>query len=387
MVSVVLSTIERSGFSTQVTVQAQRPSGLSLPKLSRAHLLLAEHPELAVEAAELLSRTAAALAPELEVDFSVVGHLIRWAKSLPMQFPATSCVAVIDLAVSEKPMLVELELDFAIALVSCLAGESTKPGPVTALTRLEEAALGYLLLVALRSTRAVEGWPALLGARLSAIQSGVSKIEGRGVYVGVDVDLKFSNERGHLRCWVPSEALQRAWIGLTPQPPGLLGEALGNCSLPLRCSLFPAELPTGELQSLVPRDVILFGAQSAWAPARLTASTFELEGHFTPSGFELGAVHPHPLTCDLPETTMTETLRKTPAVNSAEPLRVELEIELARKQLTLAQLTSLTPGMVLPLQMGISEPVSLRVGDRLIGTGELVDVEGEVGVRVLTLIR
>ena len=40
-------------------------------------------------------------------------------------------------------------------------------------------------------------------------------------------------------------------------------------------------------------------------------------------------------------------------------------------------------GDVVTLRRGLTSPLDLRVGAKLIGRGELVDVEGEVGVRLL----
>ena len=53
----------------------------------------------------------------------------------------------------------------------------------------------------------------------------------------------------------------------------------------------------------------------------------------------------------------------------ADDLPVEVVVEVGRLRLTGAQV----------LELG---PVELRVGDRLIARGELVDVEGEAGVRL-----
>jgi type III secretion protein Q len=65
------------------------------------------------------------------------------------------------------------------------------------------------------------------------------------------------------------------------------------------------------------------------------------------------------------------------------PLR--LEIELARIELPLSELARLEPGAALPLAVDRRGVVTLRIGERAVGRGELVDVDGAVGVRVLSL--
>ncbi len=372
---------------TQVTGPAKRPSPLVLPRVTRAHLQLGESPQLAIESADLLSHVAGALAPELDADLSMQARLLSWSKRPQAQVPLTSCIAEIELAFCEEPVLLEMELDFAVALVSRLAGDSAKPGPVTSLTRLEEAALGYLLLVGLRPVRSLAGWPASLVPRLSALKGGGSRVGDRGPSIAVEVELSFGAHRGQIRCWVPSVALQRAWSHLKAPPSRELGGALRDLELPVCCRLAPFELDVAELRSLAPRDVLIFGTRLQQASGRISTSTFDLTGEFTPNGFEVTSVHPHPFIPDPLEPTMIETLLQSPHPPSTESLRVELEVELTRRRLTLGQLAGLTPGAILPLQLSISEPVTLRVGERVVGTAELVDIEGEVGARILTLVR
>lgn len=65
--------------------------------------------------------------------------------------------------------------------------------------------------------------------------------------------------------------------------------------------------------------------------------------------------------------------------------KVTLVVELARLTLPLAQLAALAPGEVLRADTPIGEPVVLRAGDQVIAEGELVDVDGELGVRITRL--
>jgi type III secretion protein Q len=64
---------------------------------------------------------------------------------------------------------------------------------------------------------------------------------------------------------------------------------------------------------------------------------------------------------------------------------VLLEVELARVALPLAELARLEPGAVLPLAIDRRGLVTLRLGDREVARGELVDVDGAVGVRILSM--
>lgn len=65
---------------------------------------------------------------------------------------------------------------------------------------------------------------------------------------------------------------------------------------------------------------------------------------------------------------------------------VEVEVELARLPLSLGALGELRPGAILPLRVRSGDPVLLRLGDRAVARAELVDLEGEVGARILALL-
>ena len=63
---------------------------------------------------------------------------------------------------------------------------------------------------------------------------------------------------------------------------------------------------------------------------------------------------------------------------------IELQVEIARFSLSLGELQRLQQGDVLTTGRRIGERVAIRVGNQTFAEGELVDVEGEVGVRLLS---
>lgn len=64
-------------------------------------------------------------------------------------------------------------------------------------------------------------------------------------------------------------------------------------------------------------------------------------------------------------------------------LPVEITAEAGRVMLTVAQLTKLAAGDVLTLPEAVLGPVELRAGSALVARGELVDVDGRRGVRII----
>ncbi|CAN5876396.1 hypothetical protein BH11MYX2_BH11MYX2_32060 [soil metagenome] len=69
----------------------------------------------------------------------------------------------------------------------------------------------------------------------------------------------------------------------------------------------------------------------------------------------------------------------------ADDAQLELTVQLATTRLTLRQLSELAPGAIVSLGRPLSGPFEVRAQGRLIGQGELVDVDGELGVRIVTL--
>lgn len=63
-----------------------------------------------------------------------------------------------------------------------------------------------------------------------------------------------------------------------------------------------------------------------------------------------------------------------------------LVVELARLQLPLQAIVNLKEGDVLTLECKVNDPVKLVVSGKCIGQGELINVEGELGVRILSLL-
>jgi type III secretion protein Q len=72
-------------------------------------------------------------------------------------------------------------------------------------------------------------------------------------------------------------------------------------------------------------------------------------------------------------------------INDPDQLPVQLTFEVGRLEITLAELRRLGPGSVLELGRDIAEPVRISAQGRPVGQGELVDVEGMVGVKVVRL--
>ncbi len=64
-------------------------------------------------------------------------------------------------------------------------------------------------------------------------------------------------------------------------------------------------------------------------------------------------------------------------------LPMRLQVILAEKEFSLGEIQSLGPGTIVELETGKSDPVRLMVNGKILGEGELVEVEGNLAVKVL----
>lgn len=86
---------------------------------------------------------------------------------------------------------------------------------------------------------------------------------------------------------------------------------------------------------------------------------------------------------DAPATgTEPSTQPSSPSEHLLRELPVQITCEIGRVTLTAREILELRPGAVVPVGRPLAGPVDLTAGGRVIARGELVDVEGELGVRV-----
>jgi flagellar motor switch/type III secretory pathway protein FliN len=191
--------------------------------------------------------------------------------------------------------------------------------------------------------------------------------------------------------WDPGFAVWLEPESSVVRRPGRLGTIpdwarLAKVPLGLRWLIGECTLRLGELQVLEAGDLVLIDPPAQ--PAQITARLGEwrllavrtrdgcglrverierVEG-----GGQMAAEGNH-LPVDATEEQLAELL----------DLPVTLTAEAGRCDLTVARLAGLRAGDVITLPQALLGPVELRTGDRLVARGELVDVEGRRGVRIL----
>jgi flagellar motor switch protein FliN len=87
-----------------------------------------------------------------------------------------------------------------------------------------------------------------------------------------------------------------------------------------------------------------------------------------------------------PSAPLPGTPPKAAAENEpSDTEQLELRIELGRMRLTLDAVQALREGAVLLFDGPLDEPAAIYAGARLIGRGEIVVVDGKIGVRIVEL--
>ncbi|MBX3275506.1 MAG: type III secretion system cytoplasmic ring protein SctQ [Sandaracinaceae bacterium] len=207
-------------------------------------------------------------------------------------------------------------------------------------------------------------------------------VEAVGPRLVWPLELAIGDVTGRGALWLP----EPAGVGVAPP-------RAAAAWLPLRCVVDAGEatLPAAEIAALRAGDVLV--------PDRLT---IDREGLGTvrlrPLGSGLtwvlrsdGALTLERIEHDaLPPTRgrrqRTEERMSEETIAKLGETPITLHVEVARVELTLGDVAGLSVGEVLRTGRTLSERVTLRAGDRAVAYGELVDVEGELGVQITEVV-
>lgn len=309
-------------------------------------------------------------------------------------------VAVVLEAV-EQPLrervAVELEPTLVAALLDrMLGGEG---GPETAIAAgpindIEKGLLTYgaARLVPAQSAMRVCGivtaplsLPNALGSRTAILWPG---------------HVRAGNDAGFVRVWVPEVAAH-----VMPPAPRFSNAASVLVDLPMQIRLDAGrgQLSIEDLRGLRAGDVVLLDemwVSSTSLPSLSGTLRGRVEGSQAPSWtFDIagpslrlssvavgaGATVTQGEKMSKSENPSSDSQRPAVTADDLSGTPVELAVEVARFSLPLGDLTALRPGEILRSGTNVGSHVVLRAGRRSVAEGELVDVDGEVGIRILRI--
>lgn len=75
------------------------------------------------------------------------------------------------------------------------------------------------------------------------------------------------------------------------------------------------------------------------------------------------------------------------ALQASVDVPVQIVVVMGRKEIVLKDLIDLRPGQVVELEKGAHDSVDLVANGRVIAKGELVEIDGKLGVRVLKILK
>ena len=343
-------------------------------------------------------------------------------QELPALLPEVACLAVIGLAPSEHKVVVELDPNLAAHLIERLLGGdgSQVPAMLAPLSALEAGVLSFLLLHALRHFH--DGWEngRELGLVLDRFAADLHQLgpalEVDDTLVQVQISASCGEVNGGLRIFLPS-ALVTRHFGSAPAQAQVTEHELAymrrqlarlpEAQVTARLVAARVELSPVDIANVGQGDIIVLEQPTLRKTADgLEGELFVQLGMGKNGGFlahlRNDASQAEQLLLEVVKIMVQEqppeqgTSAEDAGDGGARPpddnlgetagllrdIDAAVVVELGRLRLNTSQVVRLRAGQVLRLSRGPTDPVDLVVGNKIFARGELVEVEGELGVRL-----
>lgn len=351
----------------------------TMQKLTRAHLAINARPAASAALIEATERVVQKLAPQLKTTLSCAPSLLPSTIHPFSHLAARALFVTLEFG-GEALGIVELDLMAAGALLAKITGGKEPIGAPTRLSPIEEAALGFIVLSTLAELRAEPAFKALCPRLVSlTLDRGevLRQVDARLRHVAIELELGIGETKCLGRLLVPSLWAQAKFDALPQEASAALREEVSSATITARCLIGNAVVSRAEAEAITCGDVVVLSNVSHHESGligvgRLIAPSFELRGTFTEAGFTLTRAFERPTQ----ESHMSQVDPTVP---------VEVEIELTRLRLPLHQLGDVRPGSVLPLHINAAQQVIVRIGDKAVARAELVEIEGEIGARIISM--
>lgn len=235
------------------------------------------------------------------------------------------------------------------------------------------------------------------------------RVDGVSLEAGADTppaDVTAQQAEGITLCLELSALRAPLWARCTASSPSLLHLIDCLVALPLRentqqddwIDCLPLALhfeagslllPAPQLAALVPGDILLPQDYPA-ARQRLHVRVGAWRLPCTlpePGRAVLEALSPNPDLLDIamPNDVLDDLPNEQSQNLDMDALEIPVVFELEEQRITLRKLRQMTPGHIFALHGDPAAPVTLRIHGKAMGTGRLVDINGTLGVQVLTL--
>ena len=317
---------------------------------------------------------------------------------------------------------IEVELGLAHMVIDKLLGGAGDAVPMRALTDIEEGVLMYVLLEMMRmlAPHVDSGLPRL---RLENVVRGADDAQAliaeESQLAVAQLQASVGGQAGFLRLFIPGSLL-----GTSQPPPDAqirrarrqqqaLAHAKRLAAVPvaLRVEIGQVEISARDIAAVHQGDVVVVDALSCRADqgengtarlkvgrgnaghvdvdvvlengryqARVTA--FSWGDEVRPGSGAPGEGAPS----NDGRPIVSDALQGQEGVELLNDIPLQISVELARVQVTAEDVVALKMGQVIDLNRGAAEPMDLSVNGKVVARGELVEIEGNLGVRILSLV-
>ena len=417
-----------------------------LEKVSKRHALLIKNLEWLLpnvrSTGEVSSTVRKRLEEMLEEQVSLTAEYVHVVpmSQLKHYIGEPTFLSVLTPQPNKTRGLLEVELGLAHHAIDMLLGGTGEAVALRPLTDIEEGVMTYVIIETLKALApAID--PALPKLRIEGVVRSFDDVqqlipENENLAV-LQLKAVFGSQSGYLRLIIPEDVLSTA----NPPSDSLVrrnrrsadaeanAQRLSNVKVVVRAEIGTVEISASDLSQLRERDVVLVDALScrpdlgeggtatlrigpgrtghldceiAWADDTCTA---------TVTGVTLGAPAPPLLDVigapeiesppdagsgdeDDEESTTPGSIRGRDDVDDAQgavgadlmnDIPLQIAVELGRLSTTAEEIVSLKVGHVFDLNRVAGEPLDLSVNGKVVARGELVEIDGNLGVRILSL--
>jgi len=300
-------------------------------------------------------------APEDRLEFGAPRvSAVAWGKACGA-LPAGSLSSSVRLLPSDGAITLNVSRGLIDEALRGLLGQEEIDAP--GLLETDAGCLDFLTGIVFDALNTGARWPWRFECgRWGAAPAGDT--EERGALVEMEIRLR--DHAGAARLFLPFRMLDELSAGHQE----LCRDALPELSWTCRALLAEVELARGDAASLSEGDTVLLEPQPKLLLPGLRKGWHCSCGDSNFSALTLNK------SLEMPDIERDQNL-------SLDELPVLFQVVLAEKEFTLAELRSLGAGSVVELGRGGEEPVRLALNGKLLGSGELVRIEGRLGVRVL----
>jgi flagellar motor switch protein FliM len=426
------------------TVRSVQPFRFrGLPQWTREQVSLQQ--SLAVNFSDALvapdfgQRLAESLQPYLKAacNFSLGEYSILRPSQVHRLLPELSCLIVLGVTPTDHKIIVDLDLTLASIWIDRLLGGEGDAGRIRRpMTEIEQGVLSFPLLKMLSLLH--DGWLGgnELGLCLERFASRPADVEpllqGAAHHAVLACRIATGAHVGYSRVFVPQPLLQ-AHFGEVLEQANVSAATLaamrqrfshiGEVEVQMRVEGARLELSQAEVAELEPGDIVLLeehalalcedgvtgevrgcigGGRHGWLQGRLLIEgdfakleILQIVGQEQPAEVEMnesrsGPPPPPidkegsrmaPMPGEASEHTTVDNLPETEAL--LRDVDAPVVVELGRIRLNTSQVIRLRAGQILRLPRGPNDPVNLVVNGKLFARGELIEVDGELGVRLV----